>query len=368
MTERIAKGLAGVVVEETAISDVQPRGGLSYRGRAIEDLVGLPFHKVAALVVTGSEDNAWGELLAQFANLSPRETTLVLSMPEELHPMRVIQAVASSLVAPECDVGLGEANPGFAIAAKLPAVIATHLRREPVAMDADLDYGTRFLTAIGKQPEPGLVDAFNTAQILQIEHSLNAGTFAARVVASTLAPVSAAITAGFGALSGPLHGGADQAVLDIADTLADTHVARRHVERMLEKGEKLPGMGHREYRVRDPRAKILQGLLQELLQDDTGRLGERVGLQATYEVLTTMEKTFRDQMQAKGKPLHANVEFYKGLVYRAAGLPNRFFTTGFAMARVFGYIAHFIESRRDNRIYRPAARYVAPVCVEEGTA
>lgn len=347
----VSKGLAGVVVEQTAISDVRAEGILSYRGRRIEDLVNLPFYQVAAWVVSERLDDHLQDLLQPSLNLDEREAALVLALPADLHPMQVLQGVVPLLSRRE-DIGYGEADQGLHVAAKLPAVVATHLRRAPVRMATDVGYAEAFLRAIGNPCSDAHVQAFNTAQVLQIEHSLNAGTFAARVVASTLAAVESAIAAGLGALSGPLHGGADEAALAIADSVADPIAARRLVEDVLRDGGKIPGMGHREYRAVDPRALCLQDWIERLV------LGTEH--EGSYLKLRQIEQTFAAAMRERGKPLYPNVDFYKGLVLRVLGLPNHFFTATFAMARVFGYVAHFIESRQDNRIYRPAAEYVGP--------
>jgi len=355
----VAKGLAGVVVEETAISDVRAEGVLQYRGSDITDLIDKPFMDVAEWVVSGEWQGRFAGLLAGSANLTEAETAWVLALPAQTHPMQVLQAMVPLLGAPEgaAELGFAEADAGLHIAAKLPAVVATHLLRQPVQLDSSLPYAERFLQALGVT-QPDHVQAFNMTQILQIEHSLNAGTFAARVVASTLASVASAIAAGIGALSGPLHGGADQAVLEIADPLSDPDSARSYVRDSVAQGIKLPGMGHREYRVRDPRAVCLQAWAEKLAMGSEHEL--------TYLKLVAMEDEFRQLMAAKGKELHANVEFYKGVVYRSIGLPNHFFTAGFAMARVFGYVAHFAESRLDNRIYRPAAVYVPAQAASAG--
>lgn len=342
------KGLAGVVVDRTAISDVQAQGVLSYRGHAIESLVEYPFLHVAGLVVDDRLDDHLAALLADSMNLQPRETELVLSLPDDLHPMSVLQGVVP-LLSRGADLGYGEANQGLHVAAKLPAVVATHLKRRAVHLNPDLGYAGAFIAAIEGCGDADVLEAFNTTQILQMEHGFNAGTFAARVVVSTLASVEAGIAAGIGALSGPLHGGADEAALNLADRVATTEQARAYVATALQRGEKIPGMGHREYRVVDPRARFLKTWAASLSQ---GTEHEN-----TYQVLCEIDRCFSEAMAERGKALHANVEFYKGLVLRIAGLPNHFFTAAFAMARVFGYVAHFIESRADNRIYRPAALY-----------
>jgi citrate synthase len=345
----VPKGVAGVVVDQTAISDVQAQGELIYRGRSIDTLVDEPFMHVAGLVVDDRLDAQLQAKLAEEVNLDERETSFVLAVPEDLHPMKLLQSIVPALSGGG-ELGYGEADQGLRIAAKLPAVVATHLLRRPVHLDASLGYAESFLVAIGHGGNAEHAQAFNTTQILQMEHSFNAGTFAARVVASTLAPVPACVSAGIGALSGPLHGGADEAVLNIADTLNDTRDAREYVAAALQAGDKVPGMGHREYRAIDPRARFLEDWVVKLTQG-----GEH---EKTYAILREIDDCFSAAMRERGKPLHANVEFYKGLVLRVIGLPNHFFTAAFAMARVYGYVAHFIESRADNRIFRPAAEYV----------
>ncbi len=347
----IAKGLEGIVVEETSISDVRAEGVLTYRGENIEALTETPFADVAEWVITGEMTGRFEPLLATLASLDAQEAAIVTGLPRSLHPMKVLQAVVPAL-SKSPELGFGEADQGIYAAAKLPAVVATHLTGHQHEMDESLPYADRFLHAISDEAfSQDLVGAFNATQILQIEHSMNAGTFASRVVASTLATIESAIAAGIGALSGPLHGGADEAVLNLADRMESPEAARDHVAELLRSGGKIPGMGHREYRAKDPRAICLEAWV--------GSLVEGTVHQRSFDVLKAMELEFRDHMAELGKDLHANVEFYKGLIYRMIGLPNHFFTCGFAMARTFGYVAHFIESRRDNRIYRPAARYVA---------
>ncbi|MEM7077069.1 MAG: citrate/2-methylcitrate synthase [Pseudomonadota bacterium] len=355
----IVRGLEGVVVDRTAISNVCGDGQLSYRGLDIHTLVEHPFHAVARWVVTGASstpeaDKAWHHLLAAHCNLTARESDAVLGFPASAHPMRILRALVPVFDEVDVGAGLGEADHGVLIGAKLPAVVLTHLKRRRVDLNPELDYIRRFVDGLEVDATEELVTAINCAQILQIEHSFNAGTFAARVVASTLAGIGASITAGLGALSGELHGGADEAALDMADRAANPEAGRALVRAVLADGGKLPGMGHREYRVRDPRADALEQVIQQMLPGTT----EGSELHTRLAILRAMEDEFRSLMLQRGKALHANVDFYKGLIYRQAGLPNHFFTALFAMARVFGYVAHFIESRQDNRIFRPKALYV----------
>ena len=345
--DREHKGLAGVVVGESAISDVQASGRLIFRGYPISELVNWEFSEVAALVVDGHRNRELGEVLKAHANLTPKQMNHIVALNRATHPMRVLQGMVPLLVDE-----MTSADPrqrGLIIAAKLPAIVAVHLTGQHVDLDESLPYAERFLNAIGTTTADSIA-AFNVAQILQLEHSLNAGTFAARVVASTLADIECAISAGIGALSGPLHGGADQAAIEIADALTDEISIRAYVTEALERGDKIPGMGHREYRVKDPRAMHLERWAE--------RLSARNEHEEVFLKLRSLEAEIGKVMQRKGKDVHANVEFYKGVVYRSIGLPNDFFTAGFAMARVFGYVAHFLESRIDNRIFRPQARYV----------
>lgn len=350
---KIHKGLDGVVADTTAVSLVEgEHGRLSYRGIDIADLVDLPFGEVASLVALGEADADFGRRLVDHSALSAREEALLLSLPAELHPMHVLQALTPLLDRGDAFADCGEAAQGFAVAAKLPAVIATHFMRRSVRAVRAGDPIAQFLAQIEAPELPDAHRAFEAAQILQLEHGFNAGTFTARVIASTLAPVENAISGAFGALHGVLHGGADQAALETADRVGDPARAAAFVDACLASGEKVMGMGHREYRVIDPRAVLLKGL--------AGRLAAGTEHEVTFRTLEAIEARFTERMAERGKALYANVEFYKGLVFRVLGLPPRFFTALFGMSRVFGYLAHFTESRVDNRLVRPQAHYVGP--------
>lgn len=349
------KGLEGVVVAETAISDVRGDvGELRFRGHPIDHWVQQEFVAAAAAVVDVPGDLA--QALYEWGELSARETALVLSLQDQ-HPMTMLQSVVPALTVSNngpVTGGLVEdalVAEGLMIAAKLPQLIATHHTGCAVAYPDEPDYIKRFLRQVSGS-NLAAADALTITQILQLEHSLNAGTFAARVVASTLAPVASSIAAAFGALSGILHGGADQAAIEMADQIGDPADAAGYVRDALAAKQKIMGMGHREYKVVDPRAGYVKRLAQQL--------SENTEHAKTFTTLSAVEDAMTQAMAEKGKPVYANLEFYKGLVYRCAGIPDRYFTALFAMARVFGYIAHIAESRVDNRIIRPAARYIGP--------
>lgn len=349
----IKRGLEGVVVDTTAISLVDgERGILSYRGIPVEDLVELSFGEVAALVVDGASDEALSAQLYAHSELSARELKLILSLPGETHPMHLLQGLTPLLDRTNAFADRGEAAQGFAVAAKLPAMLAAfHLGGTPVP-SASADPAVRFLEQINAPTTEIAIAAYRTTQILQLEHSFNASTFVARACASTLAPVENALSAAFGTLHGRLHGGADQAALETADLVGSPERACSFVDQCLQDGTKVMGMGHREYKVVDPRARLLKVLARALTAGTEHEI--------TYETLAAIEHRFTERMAEQGKRLHANLEFYKGVVYRALGLPDRMFTANFAMARVFGYLAHFVESRENNRIVRPAACYIGP--------
>ena len=198
----------------------------------------------------------------------------------------------------------------------------------------------------------------NAAQILQMEHSFNCGTFAGRVCASTLAPIQSSISASIGTLFGKLHGGADQAALEMAMAIGSPEKAEAYVTDCLARKEKIMGMGHREYRTVDPRAKILKPMAMELCQQ-----GESRNLLLT---LVAVEEACQRAFAKSDKEIWANVEFYKGAVFHSLGIPSHFFTAMFAMSRVYGYVAHFLEFSKNSRLIRPRANYVGPAVAKRG--
>ena len=355
--------LAGVVVGETAISDVQGDSGLlSYRGMDINDLIGVPFLHVAWLVVFGDWPNEQEKsnlktFMYSHARLTHAEQDLLGQIPRELHPMLMLQGIIPLLQMPEEDtLGRGlDAEQGLFIAAKISGLIAGHNRLSQNKVILHPIAGKlrhqNFLTMFhGKAPSAEQVRMLDAAQILQMEHSFNAGTFAGRVCASTLAPIQSSISASIGTLFGKLHGGADQAALEMAMEIGAPENAEAYVKDCLANKVKIMGMGHREYRTVDPRAKVLKPMAVELCQD-----AESKNLLAT---LVAVEEACQQEFGAKGKEIWANVEFYKGAVFHSLGIPTHYFTSMFAMARVYGYIAHFLEFREENRLIRPRAAYV----------
>lgn len=357
--------LAGIVVGETAISDVQGDIGLlSYRGIDVNDLIGVPFLHVVWMVLFGDwpneqEKSRLKAFMCLHMRLTYTEIDLLQHVSRDLHPMLMLQGLLPLLKLPEeqtLEIGQ-DAEQGLFLAAKISALVAAHhrLAQSKVILPPVPGrlFHENFLNMFhGSAPTPEQVRMLDAAQILQMEHSFNCGTFAGRVCASTLAPIQSCISASIGTLFGKLHGGADQAALEMAMAIGSPDKAEAYVKDCLANKVKIMGMGHREYRTVDPRAKVLKPMAVELCQD-----AESKNLLAT---LVAVEEACQREFADKGKEIWANVEFYKGAVFHSLGIPTQDFTALFAMSRVFGYVAHFLEFRQDNRLIRPRALYTGP--------
>ena len=357
--------LAGIVVGDTAISDVQGEQGLlSYRGIDINDLVGVPFLHVVWMVLFGDwpeeqEKSRLKTFMCRHSRLSHAEIEMLRHVPRDLHPMLMLQGLVPLLQFPaEQAMDMEpDAEHGLFLAAKITALIAAHHRlghsKVVLAPTPGRLFHENFLTMFhGSPPTAEQVRMLNAAQILQMEHSFNAGTFAGRVCASTLAPIQSSVSASIGTLFGKLHGGADQAALEMAMAIGSPDKAGAYVKDCLDRKEKIMGMGHREYRTVDPRAKILKPMAMELCQE-----GESKNLLLT---LVAVEEACQAAFAEQDKEIWANVEFYKGAVFHSLGIPTHFFTAMFAMARVYGYVAHFLEFSKNSRLIRPRANYTGP--------
>jgi citrate synthase len=240
---------------------------------------------------------------------------------------------------------------------QLAGVVATYgryrERKEYLPPRMDLSHGANFLYMLhGSEPDPVEGEIMDKCLLLHAEHDFNASTFAARVVASTLSTCYCSISSAVGALYGSLHGGANQRVVEMAEEIGDKNNVAPWMEKAFAQKRKVMGMGHREYKAKDPRANIIQ---QYLVQ-----LSEKKQDFRYYEILQEVEKVFRGKMETAGKPIYPNVDFYSGAVYRLLGIPAILFTPIFAMGRVAGWLAHILEQRSDNRIYRPESLWTGP--------
>jgi citrate synthase len=364
-TPEIHKGLEGVVADSTALSLVDGEGGhLYYCGYPVEALAEKRFVEVAWLLLFGelpnpAELDAFEDFLWKAGQL-PGDVAASVRALTRLggHPMATLQAITPLLTVepPRSNPGrTPHEKEGLIVAARIPAVIATihaeRAGREVVAYPWARRYAERYLYLLNNRaPTADELRAFDCMQILQLDHGFNASTFTARVVSSTLGPPASALSAAMGALFGSLHGGADQAALEMAIDLGAPEHAAEFVATCLARKKKVMGMGHREYRLVDPRASVLKRMAEKVAVEPT--------LNRLYQTLLAVEAAFVAQTSAKSRPLRANMEFYKGIVCLGLGIPKELFTATFAASRVFGWTAHLDEQRADNRLIRPSAHYV----------
>lgn len=363
----IRKGLEGVVADTTSLSLVDGEAGqLYYRGYPVESLVQHAFADVVHLIVFGELPGAARraeveEFLWQAGRLPSRLAVSLRALASHgAHPMATLQAITPLLSLEPNSETLGrsrEEHEGLLIAARIPAAIALiHAVRGGSAeapYPESRRYGERYLQLVTRRAvAPSDVAVFECMQILQLDHGFNASTFTARVVTSTLAPPASALAAAMGALYGPLHGAADQGALEMALEVDGPEHASEFVARCLSSGRIVMGMGHREYRVVDPRAKVIRAMADKIATD--------ASLRRVFDTLTAVEAAFVAQTSTKRRALRANLEFYKGVVCLGLGIPKELFTATFAASRIFGWVAHVTEQRKENRIIRPSAHYVGP--------
>ncbi len=372
MTEELAKGLEGVAVAESALSHIDgDTGTLVYRGYDIEALAaGASYEEVLYLLWHGTLPDR--DELETFRTALAGERAVdgtVVSALDTLaaadeQPMAALRTGVSMLSATDPDPGADPRDAdaarrkGRRIVAKIPTILATYDRlrrgRDPVEPREDLSHAPNFLYMLtGEEPGEVAAETFDMALTLHADHGLNASTFAGIVIASTFADVYSSVTGGIGALSGPLHGGANQDVMETLFDLDESEMtAREWVEDAVDRGERIPGWGHRVYNVTDPRARILRTKLEDLATAS----GETRWLEYTG-IITDVLTEERD-LHEKG--IAPNVDFYSGSVYYQLGIPIDMYTPIFAMSRAGGWLAHIFEYQADNRLIRPRGEYVGP--------
>lgn len=364
-----SKGLADVVADATSVSQVQgEHGRLIYRGIAIEELAHhASFEEVTHFLLRGQlpstqELERTRKTMVEGRSLPQHVEALIDNADVSAHPMQVLQAAVATLSFGEGAVKLGDVDGNVNRALKLTSQVATAVARfsrrrrglEPVPPQADLGHAENFLYMVhGKRPSKEEAHMFDVSLILHADHDFNASTFAARVIASTEAGLIASVSGAVGALSGPLHGGANEKVLRMVDEIGSADRARAWVLDALANKKKVMGFGHRVYRTMDPRAKVLRGMLENLVK----ARGDR----STYDTLLAVHDTMIEELSKKQKDyIWPNVDFWSGSLLRLLGFDTIDFTPIFAVARVVGWTSHIIEMWQDNRIYRPAAKYVGP--------
>jgi len=356
-------GLEGVPVTQSSICDIDgKKGELLYRGYRIEELAQKSsFLETAFLLI-------WGELptpdelrdfeaeVQMHRRLSFRVRDMMKCFPASGHPMDALQSSAASLGLFYSRRAIDDPkyvyNAVIRLIAKIPTMVAAFqlIRKghDPIQPRDDLSYSSNFLYMLTeKEQDPLAAKVFDRCLILHAEHSLNASTFSARVTASTLTDPYAVIASAVGTLAGPLHGGANEDVIAMLENIKTPENASRFIKESIINKSKIMGFGHREYKVKDPRANILQTLAEELF--------DRFGKDEMYEVAKKLEEVAIPQLGSKG--IFPNVDFYSGLVYRKLGIPRDLFTPIFAISRVAGWLAHWREQLGANRIFRPSQIY-----------
>ena len=359
-------GLAGVPAARTSISLIDGiQGKLQYRGYPIEVLSDHgTYEEVAYLLIFGKLptvqqlDEFRDQLIAE-RGLKFRIIDLLKTLPESGHPMDALTAAVAAM---------GMFYKGnhiedlefrrlsvIRLIAKLPTIVAAwhRIRRgdDPIKPTTDLSHAANFLYMLeGEVPTRLAERVFDVALILHAEHSMNASTFTARVTGSTLTDPYSVVASAIGSLAGPLHGGANEQVLATLGSVEDRspQAVRRWAEDRLARKEKVMGFGHRVYKVKDPRATILQGLATQLFR--------KFGSTPDYDLALELETQMTDLVGAKG--IYPNVDFYSGIVYQKLGIRTDLFTPIFAISRVSGWLAHLLEQLESNRIFRPSQIWV----------
>ena len=358
------QGLEGVVAAETRLSDVDGDAGkLSLAGYPVEDLAPhAAFEEVACLLLKGclpdsSELHAFAQALASRRTLpSPALEVLRAAAAAQAPPIDALR-----MAVPLLSLGRVEnpAEDALVCIAAFPAIVGAYWRFRnglpPVPVRGDLPHAAHYLHQLfGEEPSPARARALETYLNTVCDHSLNASTFAARVIVSTQSDIGSAITGAIGALKGPLHGGAPGPALQMVFEIGSPDRAEAVIRAKLDRGERLMGFGHRIYKVRDPRADVLAQAAESFYAND----GDR----DLYELARSVEATALRLLRERkpGRRLDTNVEFYTALLLHGLGIPVELFTPTFAVGRVLGWCAHCLEQVREGRLIRPRSTYVGP--------
>ena len=356
-------GLEGVPATKSSVSYVDGQKGiLEYRGINIKELAKKSsFIETSYLLIWGhlpskEELQSFEDEIRNHRRIKYRIRDMMKCFPETGHPMDALQTSAAALGLFYSRRALD--NPEYIRAAvvrllaNIPTMVAAFelMRKgnDPVKPRDDLGYAANFLYMLNeREPDPLAAKVFDICLTLHAEHTINASTFSAMVTASTLTDPYGVIASAVGTLAGPLHGGANEDVIDMLSEIGSVENVRPYLEKYFGAKGKIVGFGHRVYKVKDPRAIILQELAVELF--------EKFGYDKYYEIALEMEKVVEERLGHKG--VYPNVDFYSGLVYRKLGIPSDLFTPVFAIARVAGWLAHWKEQLVANRIFRPTQIY-----------
>ena len=356
-------GLDGVPATQSSICDIDGELGLlTYRGYPMQDLAAnSSFLETAYLLIWGDlptrdELTRFEHAVQMHRRVSFRVRDMMKCFPASGHPMDALQSSAASLGLFYSRRAIDDPQYIYEavvrLIAKIPTMVAAFqlIRKgqDPIQPRDDLAYSANFLYMLTeREPDPLAARIFDRCLMLHAEHSLNASTFSARVTASTLTDPYAVVASAVGTLAGPLHGGANEDVLAMLEEVGTPENAGAYLDEAMAAKRKIMGFGHREYKVKDPRAVILQALVEEMFT--------RFGHDELYDVARAIEQEAESRLGPKG--IYPNVDFYSGLVYRKLGIPRDLFTPVFAIARVAGWLAHWREQLGANRIFRPSQIY-----------
>ncbi len=357
-------GLADVPVAESAVSYIDgKRARLEYRGIAVDTLAKEScFEETAWLLLKGELPTqrqlaTFDHQLRHHRRIKYKLIDLIKCLPETGHPMDALQAgvAAMGMFYPARDVHNEQSNWDSVVRliAKLPTIVAAFHRLRhgdaPITPRDDLAHAANFYYMLTEQePSPAVAKVLDACLILHAEHTMNASTFSGRVTGSTLANPYTVISSAIGTLTGPLHGGANEQVLDMLDEIGSPDNVHAWLEDAIKHKKKIMGLGHRVYKVKDPRATVLQELAENVFVE-TGR-------PRLYQLAVEVERIAAGLLGPKG--IYPNVDFYSGIIYLSIGIPRDLFTPIFAIARVAGWLAHWLEQLKNNRIFRPEQIYV----------
>jgi citrate synthase len=357
-------GLEEVVAAQTKLSDIDGKlGRLSYVGYDIHDLAeSSTFEEVVYLLhrlrlPTRDELEDINEELVGDREISGFLQDLMPTLAAQTSPMSMLRTSVSAASAYDPDgwENSDEANyrKSIRLIAKTPTLLASYHRirsgEDPIPANPKLPHAANFLyMLLGEEPDQESARALDVTLVLYADHTMNASTFTARVIASTLSDMHSAVTGAIAALKGPLHGGANEEAFKMLEEIGEVDNAEQWIRDALERKRKIMGFGHRVYKTEDPRATHLRRLSREL--------GERSGQTRWYEISERVEKVV---MEEKG--LYPNVDFYAASVYHSLGVPTDLMTPIFALARMAGWTAHVREQYNDNRLIRPESEYIGPL-------
>jgi citrate synthase len=370
------KGLREIIAAQTSISDIDGAlGRLWYVGYDIHDLAAHASFEEIVYLLHHTHLPTPGELaeletfLEGARSLNPFLAELMVTLAQQASPMSMLRTSVSAASTYDADgwdeSPMAQYRKAMRLVATTPTLIASYHRlrtgQKVIEPDPDLSHAANFLwMLLGEQPVPADAKALDTTFVLYADHTMNASTFTARIIASTLADMFSAITGAIAALKGPLHGGANEEAMKMLEEVGTPDRAADYVHDRLERHQKIMGFGHAVYTTMDPRATVLKRLSQEV--------GERAGDTSWFEISKAIEATVMEQ-----KGLNPNVDFYAASVYHTLGIPTDLMTPIFALARMAGWTAHVREQYADNKVIRPGSEYIGPrdqvyVAIDERSA